>query len=945
LRLNEGRAILEHLAMSPQIMPSDAELRSNRAEEALALEEDARLRNDIRLLGRILGDTVRDQEGDDVFDLVERIRQTSIRFHRDDDRPARRELESILDSMSTSETVLIVRAFSYFSHLANIAEDQNNIRQMRARAAAGGTPVPGTLPLTLSHARAAGFSAADLRRFFASALVSPVLTAHPTEVRRKSTIDREMEIAALLNQRERIQLTPDELAASDEELRREVLTLWQTNLLRRTKLTVLDEVANGLSFYDYTFLHEVPRLHCALEDQLNDSDGAQEELASFLRMGSWIGGDRDGNPFVTAEVMRGTLKMQSSRVLRYYLEEVHALGAELSLAAHLADISHELRALAERSPDTSPHRSGEPYRLAVSGIYARLTATAVRLDVETTRAPVGQAAAYADVAEFKADLDILHRSLISNNSRVIARGRLRRLRRAVDCFGFHLARLDLRQNSAVHERTVAELIDAAMPGMSYLALNEEARIELLATELGNARPLISSFVKYSEETLGELAVFHAAADAHARFGADVIPQCIISMCKGMSDMLELALLLKEVGLVNPSGRSAINIVPLFETIEDLQSSAGIMDRLLSMHEYRRLVDSRGAVQEVMLGYSDSNKDGGFVTSGWELYKAEIGLIEVFARHHVRLRLFHGRGGSVGRGGGPSYDAIVAQPGGAVNGQIRITEQGEIISSKYSNAEVGRSNLEILAAATLEASLMQPRQSAPRQEYLEAMDELSALAFKAYRGLIYETDGFAEYFWASTVITEIATLNIGSRPASRKKTRDIEDLRAIPWVFSWAQCRLMLPGWYGFASAIEAWLAKHPDQGMPFLKELYREWPFFRTLLSNMDMVLAKSSIAIASRYAELVPDVVLRENIFGRIRAEWHSSIEKLLDIMGHERLLQANPLLERSIRNRFPYLDPLNHVQLELLKEHRANNRDEQVLRGIQLTINGISAGLRNSG
>jgi len=931
--------------MSSQIMPSDPELRPNRAEEALALEEDARLRNDIRLLGRILGDTVRDQEGDDVFDLVERIRQTSIRFHRDDDRPARRELETILDSMSTGETVLIVRAFSYFSHLANIAEDQNNIRQMRARAAVDGPPAVGTLALTLSHARSAGLSAADLRRFFAAALVSPVLTAHPTEVRRKSTIDREMEIAALLAQRERVQLTPEELAASDEELRREVLTLWQTNLLRRTKLTVFDEVSNGLSFYDYTLMHEVPRLHCVLEDRLNEADGAQEELASFLKMGSWIGGDRDGNPFVTAEVMRGTLKMQSSRVLRYYLEELHALGAELSLAAHLADVSEDLRALAERSPDTSPHRSGEPYRLAVSGIYARLTATAVRLDVETTRAPVGQAAAYADVSEFKADLDTLHRSLISNNSRVIARGRLRLLRRAVDCFGFHLARLDMRQNSAVHERTVAELIDAATPGMSYLALTEEARITLLASELGNARPLISSFVKYSEETLGELAVFRAAAEAHAKFGAEVIPQCIISMCKGISDMLEVALLLKEVGLVTPSGRSAINIVPLFETIEDLQASAGIMDRLLSLHEYRRLVDSRAAIQEVMLGYSDSNKDGGFVTSGWELYKAEIGLVEVFARHHVRLRLFHGRGGSVGRGGGPSYDAIVAQPGGAVNGQIRITEQGEIISSKYSNAEVGRNNLEILAAATLEASLLQPRRSAPAREYLEAMDELSALAFKAYRGLVYETEGFADYFWASTVITEIATLNIGSRPASRKKTREIEDLRAIPWVFSWAQCRLMLPGWYGFGSAVEAWVAKHPDKGMPFLRELYREWPFFRTLLSNMDMVLAKSSIAIASRYAELVPGKALRENIFGRIRREWHSSIEKLLNIMGHERLLQANPLLERSIRNRFPYLDPLNHVQVELLKEHRAQDPDERVLRGIQLTINGISAGLRNSG
>jgi phosphoenolpyruvate carboxylase len=931
--------------MSSQIMPSDAELKSKRAEEAQALEEDARLRTDIRLLGRILGDTVRDQEGAGVFDLVERIRQTSIRFHRDNDRPARRELEIILDSMSISETLRIVRAFSYFSHLANIAEDHNNIRQMRARSSAGGSSSAGTLALTLSHAHAAGFSAAELRGFFAKALVSPVLTAHPTEVRRKSTFDREMEIAALLDRRERVQLTPEELAASDEQLRREVLTLWQTNLLRRTKLTVLDEVANGLSFYDYTFLHEVPRLHCLLEDRLSEGDNSARELASFLRMGSWIGGDRDGNPFVTADVMRGTLRMQSSRVLRYYLEQLHVLGSELSLAAHLADVSEDLRALAARSPDTSPHRSGEPYRLAVSGIYARLTATAIRLDVETMRQPVGAAAPYASANELKADLDVLHRSLIANNSGVIARGRLRLLRRAVDCFGFHLANLDMRQNSAVHERTVAELIDAAMPGMSYLALNEEARISLLANELRNARPLASAFVKYSDETVGELAVFHAAAEAHIRFGAEVIPQCIISMCKGVSDMLEVALLLKEVGLVNPSGRSAINIVPLFETIEDLQASAAIMDRMLSMHEYRRLVDSRGSVQEVMLGYSDSNKDGGFVTSGWELYKAEIGLVEVFERHGVRLRLFHGRGGSVGRGGGPSYDAIIAQPGGAVNGQIRITEQGEIISSKYSNAEVGRSNLEILAAATLEASLLQPKHSAPRAEYLKAMDQLSALAFKAYRGLVYETEGFVDYFWASTVITEISTLNIGSRPASRKKTRAIEDLRAIPWVFSWAQCRLMLPGWYGFGSAVEAWIAEHPDKGMPFLKELYREWPFFRTLLSNMDMVLAKSSIAIASRYAELVPDAALRENIFGRIRREWHNSIEMLLDIMGQQRLLQGNPLLERSIRNRFPYLDPLNHVQVELLKEHRAQNPDEQVLRGIQLTINGISAGLRNSG
>src|SRR5712672_1714176 len=551
-------------AMSPQTLPSETDIRANRAEDVQALEEDARLRNDIRLLGRILGDTVRDQEGADAFDLVERIRQTSIRFHRDEDRLARRELESMLDSLSIAERVRIVRAFAYFSHLANIAEDQNNIRQMRARTGPGGAPRVSVLTQTLSHARAAGLSPADLRQFFKGAQVSPVLTAHPTEVRRKSTIDREMEIAALLDRRERVQLTPEEIEASDEQLRRAVLTLWQTNLLRRTKLTVLDEVANGLSFYDYTFLREVPRLHCALEDRLNDGNGGVHgDLASFLKMGSWIGGDRDGNPFVTAEVMRGTLKLQSSRVLRFYLEELHLLGAELSLAAHLADVSKDLRALAERSPDKSPHRSGEPYRLAVSGIFARLTATAARLEVETTRAAVGEAAPYANAAEFKTDLDILYRSLISNNSGVIARGRLRLLRRAVDCFGFHLASLDIRQNSAVHARTVAELIDAAMPGMSYLALNEEARVALLVGELRNARPLTSSFVKYSEETAGELALFHAAAAAHARYGPAAIPQCIISMCKGMSDMLEVALLLKEAGLVHPSGRSAINIVPLF----------------------------------------------------------------------------------------------------------------------------------------------------------------------------------------------------------------------------------------------------------------------------------------------------------------------------------------------------------------------------------------------
>jgi len=909
-------------------------------------DKDLPLREDIRLLGRILGDTVREQEGGAIFDIVERIRQASIRFHRDGDMSARRELEAILDSLSADQTLIIVRAYSYFSHLANIAEDQHHTRRNRAHVIAGSAPRAGTLAHALRRARQAGIDEKTLRAFFDKALMSPVLTAHPTEVRRKSMLTREIEIGEIVDQRERMAGNAPELKDSEERLRRAVLTLWRTSMLRQTRLKVVDEVANGLSYYDYTFFAELPRLYAALEDELSAGDGRDNQpLASFLRVGSWIGGDRDGNPFVTAEVLRETMRLQSAAAIRRLLDELHELGGELSLSASLTRVSPALAQLAERSTDRSMTRADEPYRRAIAGVYSRLAATARDLDqVVALRRPIGDAPAYASAKELAADLDVIARSLEENGAAILARGRLRRLRRAVDCFGFHLAPLDLRQNSDVHERTVAELLARAIPGLDYFTMSEDARIALLLKELSNPRPLISPYLAYSEETQSELAVFKAAAEIRRVYGEDAIRTSIISKTQGVSDMLELALLLKEVGLVSADGVSALHLVPLFETIEDLRNCVGVMDALLALPEYRKLVDSRGGEQEVMLGYSDSNKDGGFVTSGWELYKAEIGLVDVFKRHGVRIRLFHGRGGSVGRGGGPSYDAILAQPGGAVQGQIRITEQGEIISSKYSNPEVGRRNLEILAAATLEASLLQEEVPAPDPAYLSAMEQLSESAYKAYRGLVYETEGFERYFWSSTVITEIATLNIGSRPASRKKTTRIEDLRAIPWVFSWAQCRLMLPGWYGFGAAVKDFVAAHPD-GLKQLQDMHRHWPFFRTLLSNMDMVLAKSSLAIASRYAQLVPDVALREAIFSRISREWRDSVDALLAIMGHKKLLESNPLLDRSIRNRFPYLDPLNHVQVELLKLHRSQPANEKVLTGIQLTINGISAGLRNSG
>jgi phosphoenolpyruvate carboxylase len=911
-------------------------------------EKDEPLRADIRLLGRMLGDTVREQDGADVFDIVERIRQASIRFHRDNEIGARRELEATLDSLDSAQTLSIVRAFSYFSHLANIAEDQHHIRRNRAHVRMKSEPRPGALPHAFKRAAEAGIDPAELRAFFDHALISPVLTAHPTEVRRKSTLTREIEIARLIDARHALEGDETALARNDEELRRVILILWRTNMLRLTRLRVIDEVANGLSYYDYTFFSELPRIYFAIEDELARQTPADagKRIASFLRVGSWIGGDRDGNPYVTAEVLGETMRLQSAAALNHYLEELHELGGELSMSDGLVPVSPELSALADRSTDTSSTRRDEPYRRAIAGIYSRLAKTARELDhVVAARRPLVDAEPYLSAAGLASDLAVIDASLRSNGSAIIARGRLRSLIRAVDVFGFHLAPLDLRQNSDVHERTVAELLATANPGVDYLALDEDARIALLTRELGTPRPLVSPFVSYSEETAGELAVFRTAAALRQTYGPNAIRTSIISKTQSVSDLLELALLLKEVGLVSAEGRSALNLVPLFETIDDLRACVGVMDRLLSLHGYRRLVDSLGGEQEVMLGYSDSNKDGGFVTSGWELYKAEIGLVEVFRRHGVRIRLFHGRGGSVGRGGGPSFDAILAQPGGAVQGQIRITEQGEIISSKYSNGEVGRRNLETLVSATLEASLLQEKVAAPDPDFLHAMEELSQSAYKAYRSLVYETDGFEKYFWSSTVITEIATLNIGSRPASRKKTTAISDLRAIPWVFSWAQCRLMLPGWFGFGSAVKDFVAAHPQDGLDRLRAMYRRWPFFRTQLSNMDMVLAKSSLAIASRYASLVPDIALREAIFSRIAREWRDSIDALNAIMEQRELLESNPLLLRSIRNRFPYLDPLNHIQVELLKLYRGHSVADRVLTGIQLTINGISAGLRNSG
>jgi phosphoenolpyruvate carboxylase len=539
-----------------------------------------------------------------------------------------------------------------------------------------------------------------------------------------------------------------------------------------------------------------------------------------------------------------------------------------------------------------------------------------------------------------ADLDLLARGLEEQGAGLLAEGRLRALRRKVSVFGFHLAPIDLRQSSDAHAATVAELFAQAGVEAGYERLDEAARVALLARELAGPRLLRSPHLRYSPQVEKELGVVEAAARAKARLGGEAVSKYVISHCESVSDLLEVGALLREAGLLRP-GASDLDVIPLFESIADLERCGEIMESALSLPVYRAWVRSRGDEQEVMLGYSDSNKDGGYLSSSWSLYKATGELMRVCARHGVRLRLFHGRGGSVGRGGGPSYEAVLSQPPGSVAGALRLTEQGEVIASKYADPENGRHNLEILAAATLEASFLADGDGGGRRSGI--MDELSALALAAYRGLVRDTPGFMDYFRAATPFSEIASLNIGSRPASRKASQGLDELRAIPWVFSWSQCRVMLPGWYGFGSAVTQWLENRRGT-LEELRELHRGWPFFRAALSNLDMVLAKTDLGIASRYADLAQPA-LREAVFPRIEAEWKRSCERLFAITGAPDFLADNPTLARSIRNRFAYLDPLNHIQLALLRRYRAGDSDERTVRAIHLTINGIASALRNSG
>jgi phosphoenolpyruvate carboxylase len=876
----------------------------------------------VRLLGRLLGDVIREQQGQATFDLIEHIRSRSVSEHRSGQRDA--ALGQTLMSLSLADTLLLIRGFAIFSQLANIADDY----LLRREGLNEPSPLE-RLDIDLASPEA--------RRFLRESVTVPVITAHPTEVRRKSILDRETAIANLLDaSSDASRMKPDDVEAA---LKREIRTLWQTRMLREVRIDVADEIDNAASIFQTTFLPELP----ALKRRLARLFGLAGPLPACFQVGSWVGGDRDGNPFVGAQTLEYALRRQGELVIDWLLDELHVLGAELSLSSAFTGVSPELLDLAARGHDPSPQRADEPYRQALVGCYARLSATRLALlGRGPVRAPSVEASSYATPAELGEDLAIVAASLAENDAADLAEGRLLDVREAVETFGFHLAVVDLRQNSDVHERVVAELLGAAGVVADYLGLSEARRVALLTAELHSPRLLRSPYREYAPETARELDIVDATARLRARFGAGAIRNYIISKAASVSDLLEVAILLKEAGLFTPGDAPAcaLRIIPLFETIEDLRASAGIMAAYFDLPLARAVLDGQGRLQEVMIGYSDSNKDGGYLTSNWEIRTAINGLLSLGARRGIDMRFFHGRGGAVGRGGGSSFEAIQALPAGAVRRGIRITEQGEVVASKYGHPLGGLISLETIAAATLMADLEHEADSADG-DFAQELATMSGEACDVYRNLVYETAGFEDYFRQSTPLIEIADLKIGSRPASRTPSSRIADLRAIPWVFSWSQARVMLPGWYGFGSAS---LGAGPGR-IEALKRLQASSPYFRSVVANLEMVLAKSSLPIAARYADLVDDKALAGAVFARIEAEWRLTRDAVLAITGQSSLLEANPRLAQSIRLRLPYVDPLNVLQVELLRRHRAGEANDDVRRGIHMSINGVAAGLRNSG
>ena len=914
-------------------------------------QEDLLLHNE--LFSNLLGETIFRYAGLHIYEVTEKLKEASSKYYKTQKQEARKNLSSFCSDLTDAEILRVIRSFSIFSALANIAEDVYQTHEQRYAKISNKVQI-GSLEKALKNLKNKGISQEKILKAMEKVSIVPVLTAHPTQVQRKSILDLTKKLTDILDKYENVKLHQIDENEWLNDLSRGIQIWWQTAMLRATKLRVTDEISNALSYYNITFFNEVPRLMNKFQEiskKLGNSEMKSQSLLP-LTMGMWIGGDRDGNPYVTVNTLEKSAQEQAIKLFQHYLDVVREIYRDLSMSISMTNVTEELQKLANASGEVSPHRTREPYRRALTAIRDRLLATAYNLcdynrDLLPPKRKNGVDMPYKSSDEFTKDLVIVAESLKKNNSEFLTQGELNNLISATKIFGFHLATIDLRQDSSVHEVCVAELLKSANILGDYLSLSEDARCEILLRELEyDPRNLSDPTIPQSETLASELAIYRKAKSLRDRFGDKIIEKNLISHATSVSDMLEIAILLKEANLAKGNEGNEfcdLQIVPLFETVEDLIAAPNILRKWFNLPLVKKWMDKTGRKQEVMLGYSDSNKDGGYLSSSWSLYKAQKELTAIGREFDVEISFFHGRGGTVGRGGGPSYEAILAQPEGSTDGTIRLTEQGEVIGAKYGNPDLGLKNLEALVSAALESSAL-TAEDANWEEYEKIIEDVSELSYHAYRDLVYNTDGFSDFFFEVTPINFIAGLNIGSRPSSRKKTQSLESLRAIPWVFSWSQARIMLPGWYGVGTAFTKWI-NNDNKNMDILQRMYKEWPFFRSTISNVDMVLSKSDLSIFSEYVKLASDQETAQKIFNEIAKEWILTIDVLKKITGNDVLLADNPELVSSLRNRLPYFDSMNYLQIELIKRSRAGDDSEELKKAIHISINGLATGLRNSG
>jgi len=930
--------------------------------------EGGKLARDVRLLGNALGAVLREQGGDTLFDRVERIRALTKEARSvPGESAAEAALDALFAGMDFDAALPVLKAFTTYFQLVNLAEQKEIVRVNRRRAyEAGDRPRSESVREAIQTLSSAGMTAGQMRELIETLSIQLVFTAHPTEAKRRTVNEKLHRLSAYLSALEQPQMAQSEQERLETDVVAETEILWQTDEVRQRRLSVIDEAKNILFYFGETLFEITPRLYEDLAAALTECyPGEAFEIPNFLEYGSWVGGDRDGNPTITLDHTAEVLRLHRAQVMSLYIPAVRALSDRLSQSRHYVGVSDELEASlladAELLPEVASEAAGrsptEPYRRKCEFIWERLR-----------RTQDGRHDGYETAAEFVADLELIRRSLEANKGLFAARRALAPLLCQARVFGFHLARLDIREHKDKYLGALAAVLTDQ--GTNWASLDEAGKIALLESEIASRRPLVPALPSFDEDANKTLGLFRLVSEKMLSLGTDAFGSFILSMASDVSDVLAVLLLAKDAHLADlreENGWSKVDVVPLFETIEDLENAPQILDALLKNPIYRRNILLRGNAQEVMVGYSDSNKDGGYLTANWKLYVGQAQIAEVAARHGVKLRLFHGRGGAIGRGGGPAGKAVLAQPPGSVQGRLKITEQGEVIAARYFDQEIAYRNLEQIVHAVLTASGKQPSplplRSLPSPKFGRGvggegwnavMDEVSDTAFTAYRALVYGDSDFVRYFQEATPVGELAQLNIGSRPPKRTASDRIEDLRAIPWVFSWMQSRHTLPGWYGVGTALTAYAEQSPEH-LECLRQMYRQWPFFTTTIDNAQMSLAKADMEIAARYAALVTDDAIRQRIFGAICREYEKSVAIIGRITGFDALLDNQPVLQKSIRLRNPYVDPLSYLQVELLKRLRALPLDDaseemkiarrDLRAAVLLSINGVAAGMKNTG